>query len=445
MKPPGLALIFALLGAASTPAETTAPQAATPPTAAPQTVAAPAAARVGLALVIGNSKYAQAELPSVDVDRRTMATTLQSLGFIVREVENLQRPRDFEEELRAFLKDENAAPEDTLVVYYSGHGLQIDGRAYVLGTGYTGGGDSSGLIRDYSEDLDKIIRIMEDAAPSARVLIVDACRNNAFASTGRNPGPAFRRQTEDTYLLFADEPGKTVPARSEGTVQSPFTAGLLYAFENSDKGIEDRFQIAREKTRELNPDQNPQMYKSDSSVNRDRPFLDHGGRSPALGSAGHLLDEAEAFYQSRSWDSFRSKISAARVLSGDPTLTARLDKELVFCDLMVAALAAEADATGSRWADAAQSWQKASALFPTRVWVLEKAAVAWLLADRLSEAAAGLGRLRAYEGNPVSTRAVQMLVPLVRLEPGLEAIAKAAANDAKAVLGPEFEKYIKRQ
>src|SRR6185503_14327926 len=92
------------------------------------TPAPPARTRVGLALVIGNSDYAQSELPTVNRDRETMVQSLRSLGFTVSEARNLQRPRDFEEALTNLLDRENAVPEDTLLVYYSGHGLQIDGK-----------------------------------------------------------------------------------------------------------------------------------------------------------------------------------------------------------------------------------------------------------------------------------------------------------------------------
>jgi hypothetical protein len=299
------------------------------------------ASRVGLALVIGNSSYAQAELPTVETDRSTMAAALRSLGFKVHEAMNLARPRDFEEELRTFLRDENAAPEDTLVVYYSGHGLQIEGRPYLLGTGITSSADVSTSLRDYAEDVNRLIAIMEQAAPSARVLIVDACRNNAFATTVRKAGPSFQRAIEDTYLLFADEPGKTVPARSDTTVQSPFTAGLLYALENSATGLEERFRLAAQKTRELNPEQNPQMIKSDTSVNRNRPFLDHDARSAPVRSAVLLLEEAEAFYRTASWTAFRDKVTAARILSSEPELTTRLEHELEFCKQVLAASAIE--------------------------------------------------------------------------------------------------------
>jgi hypothetical protein len=419
-------------------------QSVVPPaeTVAPTQPAVPS--RVGIALVIGNSRYAQAELPSVATDRETMARVLKSLGFSVREVEDLQRPRDFQDALRSFLRDQEAAPEDTLVVYYSGHGLQIDGKAYLLGTGIKMSGDMSAAIREFSESVDEVIRTMEDAAPSARVLIVDACRNNAFATTPRKAGTAFQRAVEDTYILFADEPGKTVPARSETSRQSPFTAGLLYALENSNEGLEKRFEIVREKTHDLNPDQNPQMLKSDTSVDRNRPFLDHGGRAAPSHSAGQMLNDAEELYRIGSWNDFRDKIRAARVLSSEAALNARLDRELSFCDDVVAARAAETDAAGPRWADAGAAWQKAAGAFPARAWVLEREALSWLLADRMQEAAEALTRLRAHTGSPFAERATRLLTGLFQADPSLEATVKAFTVAAPNA-GPEFEKYLVEQ
>jgi hypothetical protein len=409
-----------------------------------QTPATASPGRVGIALVIGNSKYAQAELPTVSADRETMATALQSLGFKVLEVADLNRPRDFEDEIRTFLKTENAATEDILVVYYSGHGLQIEGKAYLVGTGITGSSDMSATLREYSIDIDRIIAIMEQAAPAARVLIVDACRNNAFAATPRKAGVAFQNSIEDTYILFANRPGETVPARSENSLQSPFTAGLLYAFENSDAGIERRFEIAQAKTRELNPEQDPKMEKSELSKNRDRPFLDHGGRSVPTQSAGQLLNSAEELYHARSWKAFQDRIRAARVLSAEPDLNTRLDKEIDFSKLVLTAQEAEADAHGSRWADAAFAWQRAGLLFETRAWVLERAALCWLLADHIQEAAGILARLQGYALGPMSDRAAQMLSGLIKADSSLEAVAKSAISDAAPHTGVEFERYAPR-
>ena len=150
------------------------------------------------------------------------------------------------------------------MVYYSGHGLQIEGKAYLLGTGIKGTGDMSAALREYSESVDDVIRSMEEAAPSARVLIVDACRRiNAFAANARRrrrrvPACASRTPT----FSLPTSPGKTVPARADTSPQSPFTAGLLYAFENSDEGLEKTIRRSRaRRPAQLNPDQNPQLHE----------------------------------------------------------------------------------------------------------------------------------------------------------------------------------------
>jgi hypothetical protein len=407
-----------------------------------QSAPAPAnSQRAGLALVIGNSRYIDAELPTVHRDKRSMAAALTSLGFVVREVEDLQRPRDFEEELASFLRNENAVPEDVLVVYYSGHGLQIDGRACLLGTAVTGSGEMSSGLRSYSIGVNRIIEMMEQAAPSARILIVDACRNNAFAVAPRKAGVALQVDIEDTYVLFADEPGKTIPARSDSSLESPFTAGLLFAMENSDEGIEKRFEVARTKTRDLSPEQNPQILSSRKSAARTKPFLDRGAKAKPAQSAGQMLNEAESLYASGSWKEFQARVQSARILSSSPDLTERLAKELEFSKLVLAAQAAK-DAPGEpKWADAAAAFERAGRIFPTRAWTLESAALCWLLADRIPEAVSILGRLRSYPDSPLVERTARLASALVQADPSLESAFKSLANDGEPISGPEFAKY----
>ena len=293
------------------------------------------AGRTGVALLIANGGYKDAELPSVREDQRQMGLALKSLGFDVAEVHDLARPQDFDQEISAFLKEKNAAPEDILLIYYSGHGLQIDGEPQVLGTGMTA--SQQGSLREYSKPVNEIIKVMENAAPSAWVLIVDACRNNPFAGSSHKAGISLDQNDEDAYVLFADEPGRRVPARVENGLESPFTAALLYAFETSSEGLSKRFEIAREKTQQLNSDQTPVMYQSRESPNRSRPFLDKDGRAAPSDSAVRMLAEAERLYGSRSWKPYLDLVVTARTLSTSAVLSARLDKEIQFARLVLSA------------------------------------------------------------------------------------------------------------
>jgi hypothetical protein len=409
--------------------------------AAPQPPA-PQAQRTGVALVIGNSAYKADELPTVEGDKAAIAKALRSQHFSVVERENLDRPRDFEAALQAAIKD--AVPEETLLVYYAGHGVQIEGKAHLVGTGIPRTADPA-TLREFSLDVDLLIRWMERAAPRARVLIVDACRNNPFATTSGKAGVAFQRSTANTYIIFADEPGKTVPARSDSSLQGPLTAALLHAFENSDEGLEGRFKIVREMTMELNPGQTPQLHMSDGEQGRSMPFIDRGGRSAPTLAAESLLDDAKRYYDDRSWPPFRDKVHSGRILASDPVLKARFVAEHTFVDAVQQALKAEQAAPAPKWSEAAEAWQKAAAQFPARAWVVEKAAIAWLMDDRIREGVQALARLQAFIGSPVAKRAELMLGELTRHDAALGELAKSVAAAATVVSGPEFERYVRKQ
>ena len=390
--------------------------------------------RVGLALVIGNASYAQEELPTVRTDRAMMARALRSQGFAVREVEDLAKRADFEEAFRNFLEAEDAQSDDVLLIYYSGHGVQIEGKAYLVGTAAKASTEGANSLRDVSLGVDDLIRQMEIAVPKARVLIVDACRNNAFGSAPRRAGTAFQRATTDTYVIFADEPGRTIPSRSGDSLQSPFTAGLLFALENSDSGIENRFELARNKTRELNPDQNPQLLKSDEGSDRAVPFIHRAGRAPSSGASARLLNEAADLYALRQWTGFRDKIREARILGDDPALLSRLDRELKFVDAVVDASNAEREAP-PRWDVAATEWTSAGDLFPVRAWTMEKAALAWLMADNPRNAARALSA--ALSSGTRSEQASQLVQGLRALESSI-ALDEMPVRSATGI--PEFEK-----
>ena len=86
-----------------------------------------------LALVIGNSGYQYVDsLPNPEADARLMAHTLATLGFDVTlhtdiALDELKRAiAQFGRKLRA------AGPDATSLFYYAGHGVQVDGRNYML-------------------------------------------------------------------------------------------------------------------------------------------------------------------------------------------------------------------------------------------------------------------------------------------------------------------------
>lgn len=194
-------------------------------------LAAPAAAQ-RVALVIGNGAYAAApRLPNPTNDARGVAASLGRLGFRVDLVVDAGRAR-MEEALRRFARASEGA--EIALLFFAGHGLQIRGENWLVPT--------DARLADARDaefeliGLDMAMRQMEGAR--ARVLIVDACRDNPLASRMRGLGgtrslgrglASVEARDVGTLIAFSTAPG-TVAADGSGP-NSPFTAALLQHLE----------------------------------------------------------------------------------------------------------------------------------------------------------------------------------------------------------------------
>jgi hypothetical protein len=138
--------------------------------------AGPAQAEKRVALVIGNAAYqAVAELPNPKKDARDMAAALRAAAFaevVERYDLGIQQMRD---ELAAF--EDKAAGADWAVVYYAGHGIEVDGRNYLIPV------DAELKRATDAEDetyaLDRVLARVA-AAGKLQLVILDACRENPF-------------------------------------------------------------------------------------------------------------------------------------------------------------------------------------------------------------------------------------------------------------------------
>jgi Caspase domain len=90
----------------------------------------PARGQDRVALVIGNSKYVSANaVPNAVNDARLMAGALRDIGFVVADGFDLSRA-SMERQIREFLHKSEGAR--VALFFYAGHGLQVDGRNYLL-------------------------------------------------------------------------------------------------------------------------------------------------------------------------------------------------------------------------------------------------------------------------------------------------------------------------
>ena len=139
----------------------------------------PALAEKRVALVIGNSAYQNvARLSNPANDATAMTETLKGAGFDV--VETL---RDLKtSEMRRALRDfsDKTRDADVAVVYYAGHGIEVDGTNYLVPVDAVLERDID--IYDEAFALDRILVAIEPAR-QLRLVILDACRDNPFAKT----------------------------------------------------------------------------------------------------------------------------------------------------------------------------------------------------------------------------------------------------------------------
>jgi uncharacterized caspase-like protein len=190
----------------------------------------PASAEKRVALVVGNSNYKNAApLPNPANDAAAVAATLKNAGFDIVDSRLDLQSTDMRRALREFA--DQARDADIAVVYYAGHGIEIDGTNYLIPTDARLERDTD--IYDEAFSLDRVLLAIEPAR-QLRLVIVDACRNNPFADTmkrtvtSRSISRGLARvepTTTNTLVAFAAKAGLT--ALDGNSKNSPYAAALV--------------------------------------------------------------------------------------------------------------------------------------------------------------------------------------------------------------------------
>jgi hypothetical protein len=190
----------------------------------------PASADKRVALVVGNSSYQHAPLlPNPANDAAAIAATLKGAGFDIVDTRSNLPSAEMRRALRDFA--DQARDADIAVVYYAGHGIEIDGTNYLIPTDATLERDTD--VYDEAYSLDRILQAIEPAR-RLRLVIVDACRNNPFldamkrtvASRAVSRGLArVEPATSNTLVAFAAKAGLT--AFDGSSQNSPYAAALV--------------------------------------------------------------------------------------------------------------------------------------------------------------------------------------------------------------------------
>lgn len=193
-----------------------------------------------LALVIGNASYHRGVLknPLHDADDMTRALRLSGFSVIELRDANLQQMRSA---IRLF--GDRMAHQDVGLVYYSGHGVEIQGRNYFIPINADIQREDE--VVDQSLDVELILDKMRSAQKGVNILIVDACRDNPFGREFRTSGAGLgsMEPPSGTLIAYSTSPGK-VAADGDGR-NSPFTGQLLRVMQEPNKPIEQVFKEVR--------------------------------------------------------------------------------------------------------------------------------------------------------------------------------------------------------
>jgi hypothetical protein len=199
-----------------------------------------------VALVVGNSNYENvAPLTNPANDATAIAGALKAAGFDdVKLIGNLGQSQ-----LLRALRDftGTATGAETAVVYFAGHGVEVDGRNYLVPTDAT-------LAKATDVDFEAVsldaVRTAVSGASKLRLVILDACRNNPFklaSSDGKrsvNRGLARIEPGANELIAYAAREG-TVASDGDGgnSVNSPYAASLVKYL--AEPGLEVRLLFGR--------------------------------------------------------------------------------------------------------------------------------------------------------------------------------------------------------
>src|SRR4051794_28521179 len=197
-----------------------------------------------LAFVVGNDAYRNVNpLQKAVNDARSVARGLQQLGFKVTLAENLQW-RDHVEKFAAF--ENSIQPGDTAFLFYSGHGVEIDGANYLIPVDAPKvAPEQQSLLKDVSISTDNLIQRLKARGSRTQIIVLDACRENPFRqSNGRTVGGtrglAGARLPGGVFMIYSAGVGEVALDRlsdNDSNPNSVFTRSFLPLLEDPSNSL----------------------------------------------------------------------------------------------------------------------------------------------------------------------------------------------------------------
>jgi hypothetical protein len=225
-------------------------------------MAAHAHAAGRVAFVVGNSAYQHVSiLPNPSSDADAIAAALSRLDFAVTLRKDLSKA-EFERELADF--SEQALGADMALVYYAGHGMELNGQNYLIPTDASLKADLR--VKFETVSLDNVLAAVESAR-GLKIVLLDACRDNPFMRTmtrqlaTRSIGRGLARVEAAPGVLVSYAAAAGTVAEDGAGDHSPYTDALLRHIEEPGLELNLLFRkVADEVQERTNGRQTPYEY-----------------------------------------------------------------------------------------------------------------------------------------------------------------------------------------
>ena len=197
--------------------------------------------------MIGQSAYRSVPaLPNPANDAKAVTQLLSEFRF-----RGVDCGRSVADRLRAQIGDFAAkvaakGPDTVALVFYAGHGLQIDGENFLVPVDIDPKREAD--IPLQAVRLNDILNTLTSVPSKMRILMLDACRNNPFPAISKTTGGGLaivdtKIGAPGTFLSFSTSPGAVA---EDGTgANSPYTSALLLAAKEPGLSIEDTLKRVR--------------------------------------------------------------------------------------------------------------------------------------------------------------------------------------------------------
>ena len=218
-----------------------------------------------IALVIGNSAYKNVPAlanPTRDAD--TIASSLRAVGFKTVQLRSDLTRETLTDALQSFAAEADKA--DWAVVYFAGHGLEVNGTNYLIPV------DARLAVdRDVEFEAVPLDRVMSavSGAKRLRLVLLDACRDNPFANQMRRSvatrsigrGLTNVEPEAGTLVVYAAKHGQVALDGDGGN--SPFVTALTKRMNTPGLEVRRLFDHVRDDVLEMtNRAQQPFSYGS---------------------------------------------------------------------------------------------------------------------------------------------------------------------------------------